>query len=99
MCRVAGGEVPRAVQRAAPQVPGEGQRGMGAWQSGGGGGQDQTLPVAGAAAAVLAWQWEILQPPAPYYSRVIHGVIKRCHSAPGREFPPNRLPTLYLSRL
>lgn len=79
MGRVARGEVPRAVQRAVPQVPGEGQGGVGPRQSGGGGGQDQTLPVAGAAAAVLARQWEILEPPAPYYSRVFHGVVTRCH--------------------
>lgn len=86
MRRVAGREVSRAVQGAASEVSGEGERGVWARQRGRGGGQDQTFPVACPATAVLASQGQILQPPAPDYPRVIHGVT-RC----GGGFPSLKL--------
>lgn len=86
MCRVAGREVSWAVQRAASEVSRQGQRGVWARQCGRRGGQDQTFPVACTTTAVLARQWQILQPPAPYYPRVIHGVMKS-GGAPDGDFP------------
>lgn len=86
MCWVAGGEVSWAVQRAASEVSRERQRGVWAWQRRRGGGQDQTFPVACTTTAILARQWQILQPPAPYYPRVIH-VVMKSGGAPGGDFP------------
>lgn len=91
MCRVAGRKVSWAVQRAASEVTWERQRGVWTRQRGRRGGQDQTFPVACSAAAVFSRQWQILQPPAPYYPRVIHGLMKSC-GAPGGGFPSFKPP-------